>query len=59
MNCQLIVFIFIIQISSFTSLPSDDLWKKIKNYINLGKIIVNKNKTHFFFDELLYKIRYK
>ena len=52
MNYQLIFFIFIIQISLFTSLPSDDLWIKIKNYINQGKMIVNKNKTHFFFDEL-------
>ena len=54
MNSQLIIFVFIIQISLLTSLPSDDIWKKIKNYINQGKTIIDKNKTHFIFDESNY-----
>ena len=54
MNLPLIIFVFIIQISLLASIPSDEIWKKIKNYIKQGKMLVNKNKTHFIFDESNY-----
>ena len=54
MNSKLIVFLFIFQINLLATFPSDDIWNKIKKYINQGKMIVNKNKTHFIFDETNY-----
>jgi len=54
MNTIFIIFIFITKILLFKSLSSDEIWKKTKNYIKQGKMIVNENKTHFIFDEYNY-----
>ena len=54
MNSKLIIFVLIIQISGLNSLTTKKIWSKAKKYINQGKVIVDKNKTHFIFDESNY-----
>ena len=47
-------FIIFSFINIYTSLPSDKIWKKALSNIELGKMIINKDKTHFIFDESNY-----
>ena len=54
MNTIFIIFILITKILLSKSLSSEEIWKKTKNYIKQGKMIVNENKTHFIFDEYNY-----
>ena len=54
MHTIFIIFILITKILLFKSLSSEEIWKKTKNYIKQGKMIVNENKTHFIFDEYNY-----
>ena len=46
-------FIFILQITFILLLPSDDMWNKVMEYYNEGKM-KDFNKTHFIFDEYNY-----
>ena len=54
MKRNVIILTFFLTFNILISLPSDDIWNKIQNYANDGKMIINKQKTYFIFDELNY-----
>ncbi len=41
-------------VNLFKCLPSDDIWYKLKTYIEENKIVLNDNRGHFIYDESNY-----
>jgi len=54
MRRNLLIFNFFLTFNILISLPSDEIWNKIQYYIKSGKMVTNKERTYFIFDEFNY-----